>query len=177
MTTLTVAALFGLALQAQVPKEPAKDLFLRSAKAPGVEIRFVDYHWQPALFEAMASGKGDVPEAKRNWVVVRMILDMRPMTLEGKRLPVGNFGIALWPNLDGNGMQVEVRQVDMRDVFPNLNAMGPVPRGETMYKGPVRFETESPVAERLDTKLTEEGGGIVITVRYGDRRFSLKLTP
>ena len=177
MTTLTVAALFGLALQAQVPKEPAKDLFLRSAKAPGVEIRFVDYHWQPALFEAMASGKGDVPEAKRNWVVVRMVLDMRPMTLEGKRLPVGNFGIALWPNLDGNGMQVEVRQVDMRDVFPNLNAMGPVPRGETMYKGPVRFETESPVAERLDTKLTEEGGGIVITVRYGDRRFSLKLTP
>jgi hypothetical protein len=177
MTTLTVAALFGLALQAQVPKEPAKDLFLRSAKAPGVEIRFVDYHWQPALFEAMASGKGDVPEAKRNWVVVRMILDMRPMTLEGKRLPVGNFGIALWPNLDGKGMQVEVRQVDMRDVFPNLNAMGPVPRGETMYKGPVRFETESPVAERLDTKLTEEGGGVVLTVRYGDRRFSLKLTP
>jgi len=177
MTTLTVAALFELALQAQVPKEPAKDLFLRSAKAPGVEIRFVDYHWQPALFEAMASGKGDVPEAKRNWVVVRMILDMRPMTLEGKRLPVGNFGIALWPNLDGKGMQVEVRQVDMRDVFPNLNAMGPVPRGETMYKGPVRFETESPVAERLDTKLTEEGGGVVLTVRYGDRRFSLKLTP
>jgi hypothetical protein len=177
MTTLTVAALFGLALQAQVPKEPAKDLFLRSAKAPGVEIRFVDYHWQPALFEAIASGKGDVPEAKRNWVVVRMILDMRPMTLEGKRLPVGNFGIALWPNLDGKGMQVEVRQVDMRDVFPNLNAMGPVPRGETMYKGPVRFETESPVAERLDTKLTEEGGGVVLTVRYGDRRFSLKLTP
>jgi len=177
MTTLTVAALFELALQAQVPKEPAKDLFLRSAKAPGVEIRFVDYHWQPALFEAMASGKGDVPEAKRNWVVVRMVLDMRPMTLEGKRLPVGNFGIALWPNLDGKGMQVEVRQVDMRDVFPNLNAMGPVPRGETMYKGPVRFETESPVAERLDTKLTEEGGGVVLTVRYGDRRFSLKLTP
>jgi hypothetical protein len=125
----------------------------------------------------MASGRGDVPEAKRNWVVVRMILDMRPMTLEGKRLPVGNFGIALWPNLDGKGMQVEVRQVDMRDVFPNLNAMAPVPRGETMYKGPVRFETESPIAERLDTRLTEEGGGAVLTVRYGDRRFSLKLTP
>ncbi|MFI4942090.1 MAG: hypothetical protein ACHP85_02435 [Burkholderiales bacterium] len=177
MTTLTAAALLALAVQAQVPREPAKDLFLRSAKAPGVEIRFVDYHWHPTLFEAMASGKGDVPEAKRNWVVVRMILDMRPMTLEGKRLPVGNFGIALWPNLDGKGMQVEVRQVDMRDVFPNLNAMGPVPRGETMYKGPVRFETESPVAERLDVKLTEEGGGVVLTVRYGDHRFSLKLTP
>src|SRR5262249_29098360 len=87
--------------QAQVPKEPAKDLFLRSAKVPGVEIRFVDYHWQPAIFEAMASGKGDVPEAKRNWVVVRVILDARPLTLEGKRLAVGNYALALWPNLDG----------------------------------------------------------------------------
>jgi hypothetical protein len=177
MTLLTAAAFLVLASQAQLPREPAKDLFLRSAKAPGVEIRFVDYHWHKALFDAMASGKGDVPEAKRNWVVVRMILDTRPMTLEGKRLPVGNFGIALWPNLDGKGMQVEVRQVDMRDVFPNINAMGPVPRGETMYKGPVRFETESPVAERLDTQAAEADGAVVITVRYGDRRFSLKLTP
>jgi hypothetical protein len=41
----------------------------------------------------------------------------------------------------------------------------------------VRFETESPIAERLDTKVTEEGGAVVLTVRYGDRRFSLKLTP
>src|SRR4030095_3769307 len=121
-----------LLLLQQFPKEPAKDLFLHSEKAPGVEVRFVDYHWRPALFEAMASGKGDVPEAKRNWVLIRMILDQRPLTLEGKRLPVGNYAIALWPNLDGKGMQVEARQVEMRDVFPNLNAIAPAPKGETM---------------------------------------------
>ena len=170
MCLWSMSAVLLLLLPGQVPKEPAKDLFLRSAKAPGVEIRFVDYHWQPAIFEAMASGKGDVPEAKRNWVVVRVILDARPLTLEGKRLSVGNYALALWPNLDGQGMQVEMRRVDMRDVFPNLNAMTPAPRGETIYKGLARFETESPLAERLDTKLAEVDGGVVLTLRYGDRR-------
>ena len=95
----------------------------------------MDYHWHPAIFEAMASGKGDVPEAKRNWVVVRVILDARPLTLEGKRLAVGNYALTLWPNLDGKGMQVEMRRVDMRDVFPNLNAMAPAPRGEPTTRG------------------------------------------
>ncbi len=175
---MLTSSLVALALLApvQVPKEPAKDLFMRSANVPGVEMRFVDYHWQPALFEAMASGKGDVPEAKRNWVVARVILDDRPLTLEGKRLAVGNYGLALWPNLDGKGMQFEMRRVDMRDVFPDVNAMAPVPRGETFYKGPAHFETGLPLAERLDVQMAEAGGVVTLTLRYGDRRLSLKLT-
>ena len=178
MTLLgAVLSLLLLPGQAQVPKEPAKDLFLHSEKVPGVEIRFVDYHWQPAIFEAMASGKGDVPEAKRNWVVVRVILDARPLTLEGKRLAVGNYALALWPNLDGQGMQVEMRRVDMRDVFPNLNAMAPAPKGETVYKGVAKFETESPLVDRLSTTIAEADGAILLTLRYGDRRLPLKLTP
>jgi hypothetical protein len=175
MQTMALGML-ALLLPAQVPKEPAKDLFLHSANVPGVEIRFVDYHWQPAIFEAMASGKGDVPEARRNWVVVRMILDARPLTLEGTRLAVGNYALALWPNLDGKGMQVEMRRVDMRDVFPDVNAMAPAPRGETIYKGTARFETVSPLAERLDIQVAEADGVVVLALRYGDRRLALKLT-
>lgn len=175
MQTMALGML-ALLLPAQVPKEPAKDLFLHSANVPGVEIRFVDHHWQPAIFEAMASGKGDVPEARRNWVVVRMILDARPLTLEGTRLAVGNYALALWPNLDGKGMQVEMRRVDMRDVFPDVNAMAPAPRGETFYKGPARFETVSPLAERLDVQVAEADGVVVLALRYGDRRLALKLT-
>ena len=109
MPSLAWVAL-SLLVVAQAPKEPAKDLFLRSASVPGVELRFVDYHWQPAIFEAMASGKGDVPEAKRNWVVARIIIEERPLTLEDKRLPVGNYGLALWPNLDGKGAEPDTEQ-------------------------------------------------------------------
>jgi hypothetical protein len=165
--------LFALPLPVQVPKEPAKDLFMHSAKVPGMEIRFVDYHWQPAIFEAMASGKGDVPAAKDNWVLARVVLPTEPLTLDGKRLRVGNYGLALWPNLDGKGMMVEMRRVDMRDVYPSLNAMAPLARGETMYKGPARFETVSPLAERLDVQLAEAADGVILTLRYGDRRLVL----
>ena len=79
-----------------------------------------------------------------------MILDARPLTLEGVKLPVGNYALALWPNLDGKGMAVEMRQVDMREVYPDLNAMAPAPKGETVYKGPARFETGARSRPRFD---------------------------
>ena len=60
MSTMALAVL-ALAIPAQVPKEPAKDLFMHSATVPGVEIRFVDYHWQPAVFAAMEKGTRDIP--------------------------------------------------------------------------------------------------------------------
>lgn len=175
MPTMLFAVVALLSL-VQVPKEPAKDLFLHSAEVPGVEVRFVDYHWQPTLFGAMESGKGDIPEAKRNWVYSRLILDDRPLKLEGKLLPVGTYAVTLWPNLDGKGMAVEMRRVDMRDVFPNVNAIAPAPRGETIYKGPAKLETVQPLVERLSVDLADAGGVVVLALRYGDRRLALKLT-
>lgn len=173
--TTTTAALLAAALFAQVPKEPAKDLFMHSAKAPGLEVRFVDYHWQPALFEAMEKGARAVPEATRNWVVARVMVDERPFTLEGVKMPVGSYALALWPNLDGQGMAVEMRRVDMRDVFPNLDAMAPAPKGETIWKGPARFETASPAAPRLEVRVEEGEGAVLLTLRYGDRSLPVKL--
>ena len=153
--------------------EPAKDLFMHSAQAPGVEIRFVDYHWQPALFEAMEKGSGAIPEATRNWVIVRVILNARPLTFGTARLPVGNYGLVLWPNLDGKGMAIEMRRIDMREVYPDVNAIAPAPRGETMFKGPAKFETTSPLAPRFDATLGEGEGTVTLTIRYGDRRLVL----
>ena len=173
MKTIVVTLLGALALQAQIPKEPAKDLFMHSAKAPGVEIRFVDYHWQPALFEALEKGS-DIPEAKRNWVVVRVILDDRPLTLEGTRVAVGNYALALWPNLDGKGMAVEMRRVDMREVYPDVNAIGPAPKGETIYKGPAKFVAGNPLVERFNVAMgSEDPAKVTLTVSYGDRRLVL----
>ena len=174
---MTIALAFmALLIPAQVPKEPAKDLSMHFEKAPGIEVRFVDYHWQPVLFEAMEKGTRAIPEATRNWVVARMNIETRPFTLGGARMPVGTYAFTLWPNLDGKGMAVEMRRVDMRDVFPNLNAMAPAPRGETIYKGPARFETVSPAADRLEVAVTEGQGTVVLTLTYGDRRLALTLT-
>jgi hypothetical protein len=175
MKTMALAFL-ALALPAQpaqVPKQPAKDLFMHSMKAPGFELRFVDYHWQPALFDAMEKGSRAIPEATRNWVIARIILDNRPLTLGDKRLPVGNYALVLWPNLDGKGMAVEMRRVDMREVYPDVNAMAPAPRGETVYKGPAKFETTSPLAPRFDATLSAGADTVDMGIRYGDRRLVL----
>ena len=86
---------------------------------------------------------------------------------------VGTYALTWWPNLDGKGMAIEVRQVDMRDVFPDVNAVAPAPRGETIYKGLAAFETVSPLAPRFDATLDEEGGTLTLTIRYGDRRLQV----
>ena len=169
MATFAMAVM-ALLIPAQVSKEPAKDLFMHSAQVPGMEIRFVDYHWQPSLFEAMEKGNPAVPEATRNWVVVRVILTTRPLTLGDERLPVGNYALTLWPNLDGKGMQIEMRRVDMREVYPDVNAIAPAPKGDTLYKAPAPFEVAGPDAPRFDVTLTEGDGKIALTIRYGNRR-------
>jgi hypothetical protein len=177
---MTTAILFSLLLPlaAQAPpREPAKDLFMHFERAPGVEVRYVDYHWKPQLFAEMESGKGSDPLAKRNWIYARLVLEARPMTLETARLPVGNFAVAFWPNLDGKGMSVEVRQVDMREVLPNVNAIGPLPRGETWYKGPAQFETVAEVVDRMKVTVTERNGEVTLTLHYGNRRLPLTLRP
>jgi hypothetical protein len=177
MKTMAVA-LLALALPVQVPKEPAKDLVMHSATVPGVEIRFVDYDWQPELFEAMEHSLkaflprdfSGFPDEKRNWVVARVILDERPLSLGTARLPVGNYALVLWPNIVGSGMAIEMRRVDMREVYPDVNAIAPAPRGETIFKGPVKFESGNPLAPRLDIQAGSEAGRVSLTVRYGDRR-------
>jgi hypothetical protein len=171
MTTIAVLALL-LSMQAGIPKQPAKDLFMHSLQVPGVEVRFVDYHWHPDLFDAFEKG-ANAPEAKRNWVVARVVLNDRLLTIGGTKVAVGNYALALWPNLDGKGLAIEIRRVDMREVYPNLNALAPAPRGETVYKTNVTFDKASPTVERLDMTLTDAAGKVPLTIIWGDRRLVL----
>ena len=72
-------------------------------------------------------------------------------------------------------MAIEIRRVDMCDVFPNVNAIAPGPNGETIYRDPAEFEMASPLAPRFDARLGEEGGTVTQTIRYGDRRLLVPL--
>jgi hypothetical protein len=161
-----LAALAAAASSAQ--QQPASDLSVHSDKQPGIQMRFVDFHWRPELFEAMEKGGSTIPEAKRNWLLARIITEA-PFTLEGTKVPVGNYALALWPNLDGKGLSLELRRVDMRLVL-EPNAFAPAPNGETVYKGPARFETTTETAPRLNAKLVGGDKAVTLEVRYGNRR-------
>ena len=157
-----VVALLAVAAPAQMPKEPAKDLFMHSAQAPGMELRVVDYHWQPAFFEAMEKGSGAIPEAKRNWVVARVILNSRPMTFfTARRLPVGNYGLVLWPNLDGKGMAIEMRRIDMREGLPGRerDRSRSARRDDVQGAGEVRDDEPARTAVRRARWRAERGHG------------------
>ena len=178
MTALTRTTLLMLLTAApafaQVPKKPAQDLSVHTTKVPGLEVRFVDYHWQPDLIAAMEKGSRDVPAAQRDWVLARVMVEPRPLKFEGVTLPLASYALSLFPNQDGKGLVLELRSVDMHAAILNMNAVGPAPKGETMWRGPAKFEIVSAVVPRLDIKATEVAGAPVVTVLYGDRRLSLK---
>ena len=109
-------------------------------------------------------------------MVAKLSIQTRPLRLGGRTLGVGAYAVALLPNLDGKGMQLEVRQVDMRDVLPNLNAMAPLPKGETEYRAPVALERTDSVAERMTGTISEKDGVVTLAIRYGNRSFSLDFT-
>ena len=58
-----------------------------------------------------------------------------------------------------------MRRVDMREVYPDVNAIAPAPRGETIFKGPVKFESGNPLAPRFDIR-----GGLGRGQGHADRR-------
>jgi hypothetical protein len=167
-----VSILVALATAAPaVQIQPATDLSAHTEKQPGFGIRFVDFHWQPELFDAMEKGGSTMPEAKRNWMLARIVTEA-PFTLEGTKVPVGNYALALWPNLDGKGLAIELRKVDMRTVL-EVNVMAPAPEGVTVYKGSARFETVAETAPRLDIRVTGGDKAVNLEVRYGNRRLPL----
>ena len=53
----------------------------------------------------------------------------------------------------------------MREVYPDVNAIAPAPKGETVYKA--SRSTASPEAPRFDVTLAERDGTIVLTIGYG----------
>lgn len=162
-------ALAAVAPAAQM--QPATDLSLHTDKQPGIEMRFVDFHWRPELFEAMEKGGSTMPEANRNWMLARIVTET-PFTLAGTKVPAGNYALALWPNLDGKGLAIELRKVDMGTIVER-NAMAPAPKGETIYKAPARFETTTETAARLDVRLTAGDKAVNLEVLYGNHRLPL----
>lgn len=169
---MSILTALATTLPAQA-KEPATDLSLHTERLPGIEVHFVDFHWRPELFDAMEKGGSQMPEAQRNWMLARVVTEM-PFTIEKGKLEPGSYVLALWPNLDGKGMAIELRRVNMATIVAR-NVIATAPEGQTMVKVPARFETVTE-APRLAIGLSEQTGVVTLEVRYGNRRLPLKLT-
>lgn len=87
----------------------------------------------------------------------------------GKTLPVGPSLLILNPARAGEGPTLELRSVDMREVFVDMNVIAEPPPGETYCQAPAAFRKVDTMAGRLEITLTE-GKGSICAARGGRRK-------
>jgi hypothetical protein len=156
------------------PISPNAPKYVKSVKAPGLEIRFLDFRWDPAAFESLEKG-GPHPAAQRSWVLARLMLQTDPFKWKGKLIPVGPALLVLNPSRGGNPATLEIRYIDMREVFVDMNVIAEPPEGETYQKMPADFHKVATVAPNLELGLQEKPSGYDVTVHYGDRQATVTL--
>jgi len=73
-------------------------------------------------------------------------------------------------------MTLEVRRGDGREIFADLSAMAAPLAAETVCKFAAKFEPGADPVPVLDITLAGWSDGIVLTVRYGNRKLTKELT-
>jgi hypothetical protein len=149
--------------------------FVKYAKAPGVEVRYLDFRWDEEAFDALMKG-GAHPAAQRSWVLARLTLQQEPLRWKGKLVPVGPAILILNPMKGGSPATLEIRYIDMREIFVDMNVIAEPPPGETYQKAPAQFEKANSIAPRLAVAIQEKGRDYELFVHYGNRKTSLTLS-
>jgi hypothetical protein len=157
------------------PQQTLPD-FLKFARVPGVEVRWVDFAWNPEGFAAMEAGAKH-PAAGRSWMVALLQLN-NSMKWEGKWVPAGAALLVLNPRHGESPMSLELRYIDMREVGVSFsaNVIGVPPEGERYNLLPAGFETVPETKERLELAIAMDGKDAVLTIHFGNRKTSLRLT-
>ena len=172
---LAFLLLLASSLAAQEKPKNAPD-FVKSVKAPGLDVRYLDFKWDEAAFDAMENG-GSHPAAQRSWVLARLMLQRESLKWENsRRIPVGSALLVLNPRKGGSALSLEIRHVDMREVFTDMNVIAEPPPDETYRVAPALFDKVAEVAPRLEVSLQEKGNTYELSVHYGNRRTSITLT-
>jgi hypothetical protein len=163
-----VALAVPAAAQDNLPK------FLKIERAPNVELRYVDFGWSPEGFAAMETG-GDHPAARRSWMLALLRLQ-RGMRFGGKPVLIGASLLILNPKRGDKPLNIELRDIDMRDLYFEANVIGTPPKGHTVQTVPAVFETVPETKQRLEITAAPFGNDTVITVHYGNRKTTVTLT-
>lgn len=172
---LMAASAVGQEPQTDPTPRPNAPKFVKSVTVPWLKINYVDFKWDEAAFQALETG-GDHPAARRSWVLARLMVQS-PVKFQGRTIPVGSALLVLNPARAGAGPTLDVRYVDMREIFVDMNVIAEPPQHGDIYgQVPAAFAKVSEVAPRLAVSAQDKGGPIEIAVHYGDRRAAITLT-
>jgi hypothetical protein len=146
---------------------------LKIITAADVKIRYLNFKWDEEAFASLEKGSG-APAAARSWALAR-ILTPRPLEVDGKPVTGGSL-LILNPATGSTPMTLEIRVIDMRDVFKDFNVIAEPPPGETVYKEPADFGEVEKVADRLTLDLKEVDGTFTLSIHYGNRLATIEAT-
>jgi hypothetical protein len=149
--------------------------FLIQSTAGPIDLRYVDFGWNPEAFDAMQSG-GSHPAAGRSWMLALLRLQ-NPVRFGARTLPVGASLLVLNPKRGTSPMSFEIRDVDMRTAFFEPNVIGLPPKGETLKIVPATFEKVGDTKTRLEIVATAAGRDTLVVIHYGDRKATLRFLP
>jgi len=143
-------------------------------KVSGAEVEFVDHPWRPDVFAALETG-GTAAEGPRAWAFARLTTSWF-LSIDGTLVLPGRYVLVLAPKTGAIPMTLEVRRGDGREIFADLSAMAAPLAAETVCKFAAKFEPGADPVPVLDITLAGWSDGIVLTVRYGNRKLTKELT-
>jgi hypothetical protein len=175
--TVALVGILGAGTVAPLAQEvsPNAPKYVKSFAVPGLEVRFLDFRWDEQAFKTLQSG-GSHPVGQRSWVLARLMATTNPFKVEGKLLPVGPALLIVNPSKGGAPATLELRYIDMREVFVDMNVVAEPPPGETYWMAPAVWRMVATRTNRLQMAATEGPGTIQITATYGDRQTGITLT-
>jgi len=165
----------ALASPAAGQESPNKPNFVKSVKAPGLDVRFLDFRWDPEAWNSLING-GSHPAAQRSWVLARLLLTSDPLWWNGKVIRVGPALLVLNPRRGNAPATLEIQYIDMREVFVDHNVIAEPPDTETYAMAPAVFTKVGHTLPRLTLDLKDKGKAFDLSVQYGNRKTTLTLT-
>ena len=84
--------------------------------------------------------------------------------------------LILNPARGQTGPTLELRYIDMREVFVDMNVIAEPPEGETYQKHPAVFKKVDTTLPSLDVRLQGKGEAFDLSVQYGNRQAMVTLT-
>ncbi len=163
MLEAVFVALLGPLWPTAAAQEPAAEekkpaLTIQSATADRVTVHYLKIPWGPNTFAAMQKG-GDSFYARRTWPFARLELKA-PVSLEGTKIPAGNYALVLQ----------HVQKTVVAEFLEAGNVRTPTPSGESLWRGPVRFDLTALTSPHLTIELAPGKAGVSLIVQYGDYR-------
>jgi hypothetical protein len=144
---------------------------IQSAKAGGVEVRYLNLPWGEATFGYMEVG-GSEYYSNRTWPFAHLTL-AAPATWQGHALAAGDYVFYVTPKSAKGPMTLTLASFKPNQSGTFLTAGDVFTETPTdavpVATIPVTFDKKDPIVDHLEIDVAEAGDGQDIVVHYGNR--------